>query len=416
MNKRISTPINPISPIQISANGRYFVDPQGHPVFWLGDTQWELFRLFTADQALRILNDRQAKGFNVILIMLTGVDIGRLDPTQPAPYANLHGEQPWIDDDPLKPNEAYFQHVDTLIRLGEQTGQTFVVGVYHQWHAEIITLDKARPWARWVARRYRDVPNLIWSMYPKATEAFIPVCREIAAGLQEGDGGAHLISVHPDPSVASSSFIHDEPWLAFNMIQTCISYDQIHPAVTADYGRTPVKPVVMAEGGYEGVEFGRLQTAHQIRQQAYWTQLAGGHHVYGHNDAWQNPLAWTQWIDAPGSRCLRTFKEIITSCAEWWDLIPDQSLLTASMGSGYALNAAARSAAGGWILAYLSEPGTVSIRLDAIEAGRVRAQWIDPTNSRRIPAGVFEMTDTPALACPAGGQDAVLLVEAADQA
>jgi hypothetical protein len=112
------------------------VDRQGHPVFWLGDTQWELFRLFTPDTALHILKDRQTKGFNVILIMLTGVDLGHLGAKKPVPYTNLEGQAPWLDDDPLRPNERYFQHVDALIRLGEETGQTFVVGVYHQWHAE----------------------------------------------------------------------------------------------------------------------------------------------------------------------------------------------------------------------------------------------------------------------------------------
>ncbi len=167
--------LQPISPIRVSHSGRYFVDPAGKPVFWLGDTQWELFRRFSPETALPILKDRQSKGFNVILIMLTGVDTGRVDASLPASFANLEGELPWEDNDPLRPNERYFRHIDTMIRLGEQTGQTFVVGVYHQWHAEIITLDTARAWARWVARRYRDVPNLIWSMYPRASQAYIPV-------------------------------------------------------------------------------------------------------------------------------------------------------------------------------------------------------------------------------------------------
>jgi Protein of unknown function (DUF4038) len=33
-----------IAPVRVSANGRYFVDRQGQPFFWLGDTQWQLFR------------------------------------------------------------------------------------------------------------------------------------------------------------------------------------------------------------------------------------------------------------------------------------------------------------------------------------------------------------------------------------
>lgn len=404
-----------ISPIQVRPGCRYFSDQEGKPVFWLGDTQWELFRLFDADRARLVLKDRQAKGFNIILVMLLGVETGRVIPDQPTSYANLEGENPWLGGDPLRPNEAYFQHIDQMIRLGEETGQTFVVGIYHQWHVNVITLEKARHWARWVARRYRDAPNLIWSMYPQATEAYISVCRELAAGLQEGDSGRHLICMHPDPSVASSSFIHAEPWLAFNMIQTCVTYDQIYTAVTADYQRVPVKPVVMAEGGYEGLEFDRIQTPHDIRKQAYWSQLAGGHHIYGHNDAWVRPDLFQEWLQAPGSANLKVFKEILTSLDGWWDLIPDQSILASGMSSGYSLNTAARSADGRWLLVYLSEPATVSIRLDGISAGKqVKVSWIDPRNGERLPGGIYSTLDLQSFSSPEGWEDALLVVSLAD--
>ena len=401
-----------ISPFHVSKNGLYFVDWHEAPVFWLGDTQWELFRKLTADQALHVLRDRQSKGFNVILVMLTGVDLSRLFPDQPSTFANLEGDSPWLDGDPLRPNEAYFRHIDPIIRLGEQTGQVLLVGIYHQWHRDLITLPKARPWARWVSRRYRDVQNLAWCMYPQALPDYQPVCRELAAGLQEGDGGAHLISIHPDPSVASSSFMHAEDWLDFNMIQTCITYDQIVPAVTADYQRKPVKPVVMAEGGYEGLEFDRLQNAHDIRKQAYWTCLAGGHHVYGHNEAWVSPLDWERWIDAPGARQLKVYKDVITSIPAWWDLTPDPSLIVAGASQGYSLNIAAHSVQGGWLLAYLSEPFTVTLRLDPL-AGvpQVQAVWIDPHSGARLEAGLFAPADRPAFTSPPGWEDSLLLVD-----
>ena len=55
---------------------------------------------------------------------------------------------------------------------------------------------------------------------PRAKPEFVPVLRELAAGLREGDGGCHLITFKPDPSPYSSSFLHEEPWLDFNSIQT----------------------------------------------------------------------------------------------------------------------------------------------------------------------------------------------------
>jgi len=394
--------------LRVAPSGRYLTDEDGKPVFWLGDTQWELLRLFTPENARRVLHDRSAKGFNAILIMLTGVDPAHIGDDKAKPYTNLEGEHPWIDGDPARPNDRYFRSVDRIIRLGAEFGQTFVVGVFHQWHVGIITTAKARGWARWIASRYRDVPGLVWCMYPKATDEYKAVCRELAAGLREGDGGSHLITMHPDPSVASSSFMHEEPWLAFNMIQTCIDYDRIVEAVTADRSRTPAKPVIMAEGGYEGVEFGKTQTALEIRQQAWWTQLAGGYHVYGHNDAWQAPHDWQKWVDSPGSRDLKVFRNVMTSLPEWWDLVPDQSLLVSGAGSGFSLNAAARSASSRWAIIYLSGPSTVALRPGLLGPGRtVRASWINPSTGARTPAGSSSSFTT-----PSGWSDAVLVLEA----
>ena len=76
------------------------------------------------------------------------------------------------------------------------------------------------PWARWLAGRYRDAPNIVWSMTPEAKPEFVPILRELAAGLREGDGGRHLITFKPDPAPYSSSFIHAEKWLDFDSMQT----------------------------------------------------------------------------------------------------------------------------------------------------------------------------------------------------
>ena len=220
-----------------------------------------------------------------------------------------------------------------------------------------------------------------------------------------------MISVHPDPAVASSSFLHEEPWLAFNMIQTCIHYESIVEAVAADYHRAPVKPVVMAEGGYEGVEFDRLQTALEIRKQAYWSQLAGGHHIYGHNDCWVKPLAWNTWIGAPGAESLRVFREAITSCPGWWELLPDQSLFAAGAGEGPALNVAARSPDGGRILAYISESSRVDMRAGGLSHPTPSATWIDPVSGARHPAGAVAAGEVLHFETPSGWRDALLLIE-----
>jgi len=83
-------------------------------------------------------------------------------------------------------------------------------------------------------------------MTPEATQEFVPILRELAAGLHAGDGGRHLVTFKPDPAPYSSSFIHAEEWLDFNSMQTWNRTDLIYPFVTKDYNLQPVKPVLMA--------------------------------------------------------------------------------------------------------------------------------------------------------------------------
>jgi hypothetical protein len=399
-----------VEAICVSANGRTFVTGDGRPFFWLGDTQWELFRAFSLTEAEVILRNRADKGFTTIQVMLTGVGDG----TRP----NRAGDAPWQDDDPSTPNEAYFRHVDAVLDLAGQYGLALVMGVYHQVQANRFTLDVARGYARWIARRYRDLPHVMWSMYPRAEPAYVPICQALAEGLQEGDGGTHLITVHPDPSPASSSFLHDQPWLAFHSIQTWKDVGLIYPMVRRDYALQPAKPVVMAEGAYEGgTEYGFEVTPLWVRRQAYHSYLAGGHHAYGHNDSWRVLATWREALDAPGAFHMGVLRRVVEARNEWWNAIPDQSTYADGQEDGPLRKRtpcvrAVRSAQGDWVLAYLSRGATVTIRMDRIVAGAtVDAAWIDPTTGQRTPVGRLASSGIRSFSAPASGPDALLLLE-----
>jgi hypothetical protein len=288
----------------------------------------------------------------------------------------------------------------------------FVLGVFHQLQTSYITPANARAYAKWIANRYKDVPNIIWTMYPRAESEFAPVLRELAAGLQEGDEETHIITVHPDPAPASSSFIHSESWLAFNMIQTWAHYDRIWEMVTNDYNLTPTKPVVMAEGAYEnGSEYGFPVTPLMVRRQAYWSYLAGGHHSYGHNDCWRVLPTWMSALDAPGALQLGVLRKIFTT-RQWWDLVPDQSVFADQNSSDTTSHTAARSRCGDWIIAYLSSPTTVSINMSKLTASDViGASWVDPVSGVLTEIGVFPNTGTRSFSSPGGWEDALLLLE-----
>jgi len=397
----------PVFPVKVSENARYFVDQNGSPVFWLGITQWQIFREYTLEDARTILENAKSKGFAFVQAMLMGVGDG----TKP----NVYGEKPWINNDPLTPNEAYFKNVDAVIQIARQNDVIFSVTLYHQRYRKYITVENARAWAKWLAQRYKNVPNIVWSMTPEAKQEFVPVLRELAAGLHEGDAGLHLITFKPDPAPYSSSFIHDENWLDFNGMQTWKAVELIYPMVTKDYNLKPVKPVLMAEGAYEaGTEYGFDVSPLWIRRQAYYSYLAGAHHTYGHNDSWRVLPTWRKALDAPGAVQMGILKKIFLARNQWWYLVPDQSIFASGgQTTGQVLNLAARHKDGKWIMVYLAGKATFSINMNKITAaGKVNAFWVDTRTGESVAAGSFSNTGIESFSTPDGWEDALLILEA----
>jgi hypothetical protein len=397
----------PVYPVKVSDDHRYFLDQKGEPVFWLGTTQWQLFREYSLEDARTIIEKSKDKGFVFAQVMLMGVGDG----TKP----NIHGAKPWINDDPITPNEDYFKNVDAVMKIAQQNNFNISMTLFHQRYRKAITLPKARAWAKWVASRYKDFPNIVWSMTPEAKPEFVPILRELAAGLREGDGGRHLITFKPDPAPYSSSFIHGEPWLDFDSMQVWKSVDLIYPFVTKDYNLKPTKPVLMAEGAYEhGSEYGFDVTPLWIRRQAYYSYLAGAHHTYGHNDSWRVLPTWKQALDAPGAKQLGILKRIFEARQEWWKLVPDQGIFAHGGNTqGKILNLAARHPDGRWALVYLGGKADFSIRTNKIASrvGQVGAVWIDPRDLSPYLVGAFPNTGVHSFSTPEGWEDALLLLE-----
>jgi len=391
----------PEYPLKVSENGRYFVDQKGVPVFWLGTTQWQLFREYKLEDARTILQKTKERGFAFAQVMLMGVGDGT--------KANIYGEKPWINDNPLTPNEGYFKNVDAVVQIARECNVVISMTMYHQRYRKHITVENARQWAKWLAQRYKDVPTIVWSMTPEAKQEFVPVLRELAAGLREGDGGRHLITFKPDPAPFTSSFIHEEKWLDFNSMQTWAGVDLIYPMVSKDYNLKPIKPVLMAEGAYEhGSEYGFDVAPLWIRRQAYYSFLAGAYHTYGHNDSWRVLPTWKEALDAPGAKQLGILKKIFTDRKEWWRLVPDQSIFASGGNTkGRILNLAARHKDGQWIMAYLGSKAEFSINMSKLAAEKAKAFWIDPRTGESIPATGRESFTT-----PDGWEDALLILEA----
>jgi hypothetical protein len=412
-------------PIRVSDDGRYFVDRAGSPFFWLGDTAWPLFAEYTPEQAEAYLTNRADKGFTVVQAVLAwGKGTGAEMKT---PLTNTSGHRPWLNGNPATPDDAYFQDVERLVRFAAQRG--LVLAMLPTWGYYVndeptITVKNARTYGRWLGARFKDAPNIVWvNGGDRIATGFEDVYRELARGLREGDGGAHLITYHPCGWRSSSQYFHADDWLSFNMIETWTEWSKIYPAVIADALLTPRKPVVLGEGAYEnGPEYPQGPiTPLIVRRQAWWAVMAGGFATYGQNQMWRMEPGWDETFDTPGADQVALMKKIVTSLP-WWELTPDQGLFALGVDSGRTLNTAMRARDGQRALIYLSSQTTVSIHLDKIAAKNVRATWISPVTGERKEAGVFLTGNyngksfpdgrTQFFVVPGHWEDALLLLEA----
>lgn len=401
--------------LKVSGDGHYFLR-DGAPFFWLGDTAWSIVNRYTPEEADYYMEERRKQGFNVLNVMFI-FDGG---PGLKTAAADQAGVLPFVDMNPATPNEAYFKNIDRVVESARKKGFTLVVmpgggssGSFVN-KKKIITKDNARAYGRWLGKRYKDADNIVWADgFDTPPWMYEEVARELATGLREGDGGSHLITYHPSGG-SSSSYFHHEPWLAANEIQTWADYLKIYPMVFCDYLRRPAKPVIMAEGAYEeGPEYPTKPiTPLLVRQQAYWSVLAGGFHTYGHNDMWRKNSTWRESLQSPGAKQMAILKSIFTA-RKWWRNQPDQSVFALGASGGKTLNAAMRSADGDSIIVYLSSPTTVSINMAKIASRKIRAKWVNPETGEESIAGEFPNQSVRPFTTPEGRPDAVLLLEAA---
>lgn len=241
--------------LRVSDNRRFLTFADGTPFFYLGDTAWELFHRLSRAEAEFYLRDRAAKRFTVIQALVLA-EMGGLTAPNPA------GELPLVDNDPTRPNLAYFDHVDAVIETAASLG--LYVGMLPTWGdkwnrkwgqgPEIFRPENARRYGQFLGRRYRDQP-IIWILggdRPVETEGHREIVRVMAGGLREADGGEHLITFHPGGGHTSAEDFHAEGWLDFNMWQTGHDRNRdVYACIAADYARTPTKPCMDAEPGYK---------------------------------------------------------------------------------------------------------------------------------------------------------------------
>jgi Protein of unknown function (DUF4038)/Putative collagen-binding domain of a collagenase len=427
--------------LKVSENKRFLMTEAGKPFFYLGDTAWELFHRLTREEAETYLKHRAANGYTVIQAVVLAEFDGLHAP-------NPYGHTPLVNDDPAKPNEKYFEHVDWCIKKANDLG--LYVGLLPTWGdkwnkkwgdgPEIFTPANAAVYGEWIAKRYKD-RGIIWILggdRPVETDAHKAIIRAMAAAIRKVDGGRNLMTFHPTGGSGSAQVFHADDWLDFNMRQNGHQaeftgrYDQTR----VDYNRTPVKPVIDGEPIYEDhpVSFKAKELGHSVaadvRRPLYWDLFTGAFgHTYGHHSVWQfaakgrkpvnNPLQpWTEAIVQPGALQMQHGRRLIES-RPFFTRIPDDSVivasdvLTAMPGAGLKRFVATRCSEGSFAMVYCPVGRAVTVKTDMIRGPQVKAWWFNPRNGKATAIGEFPASAKQTFLPPDAGEqiDWILVID-----
>ncbi len=414
---------------------------EGKPFFWLGDTGWLLMRL-SPDDVEYYLDDRSAKHFTVIQMMAIRTDHRQDEPTQGDLVANYAGKTPFTNLDPVTLNEAYWRHVDFILDAAEKRGLTVVMATLWGRDADSLFPDPLKNNERYgklLGTRYRERDNLIWLVtgeYEKIrddwrrdspiTDEQRALLRAIAHGLEAGHGGRHLMTIHS--IFTSSRDFHNDSWLDFNMQQTWGHANADVTRIESDYAKSPVKPVLNGEPGYENRSEAPTSSAWKCRYEGYWSVFSGAFgFTYGADRVWQFHLEWRDALQYEGAGDMQHLRFLMALRPP--ERVPDPSLIVAGRGDlreGPTCCAATRAADGSYALIYSTMGQPFTVDLSALSGSRLHGRWYSPRDGRCYDAALrptnspFEVDKTQIrhqFTPPASGlnQDWVLVLDDADR-
>lgn len=446
-------------------------DQNGKPFLWNGDTCWFLTFNITEEDVLHYLDNRAAKGINVVQCMLI--------PWAREGEDSWFGEKPFIDQQFDRPNETYWKHVDFVVRAAKERGITLCMALAwsgccgegwnlilrneHHTQNDYATL---KTYARFVGKRYGNAGNVIIFLGGDSSENFEQF-RAMGIELKKTAPGL-IVAHHPSSwyghedtyGIKSATSLGEHGHGDYLDVSWTYTYwpnqnarEHSHPYYLnhLEWNRNQrvpdevsrVRPFLLGEAGYENERGSKLR---RIRRLMHWNIVCGAiGHGFGNGSIWKLAEDWKKQINSPGSVALGNMSGIYGKY-EWWKLVPEQpkdeffigealkiagaesfilsgqelydNVLSLNEERGQKFVAAAKTPDGSLMMAYFphfySKKG---IEIDmSVFSGRMKASWIDPQNAeaREIEASTLPNRGTHTFSPPgqnsSGDNDWILVL------
>ncbi len=289
---------------RMSPGGRSLVHADGTPALLAADTAWALPWRATQEQCRVYAADRQAKGFNAVLLMSVQPDMHARGPRDRTADEGFDlGFEDLADRHINQLNPAYFQYLDRLIAIlveHEIVPVLQPVFMGFGWKGLSVAGPVVPPaeyarYCRYLVARYGARPAIyLVGADGSGNEPQVP-----AGGAEIGrwDAYGQPTGIHYRPHADNCAW-QNAAWLDFQWCQTGHSGEHVPERVADLWRNTPAKGVANGEPTYEnGGRRGRATDWWQGHEA--WSNLCAGGTlgvVYGAGSLWQ----WRLHANEPG--------------------------------------------------------------------------------------------------------------------
>ena len=289
---------------RMSPGGRNLVHADGRPAILAGDTAWALPFRATEEQVRVYAADRQAKGFNAVLLMSVQPDMHARGPRDRTADEGFDmGFEDLQDGHLNRLNPAYFQYLDRLLAILVDHEIVPVLSPVFQgfgWKGLSVAGTVVPPaqyarYCRYLVARYGARPAIyLVGADGSGYEPQVPAGGE---EIERWDAYGQPTGIHFRPHSDNRAW-HDAPWLDFQSCQTGHTGEHVPERVMDMWRVMPPKGVANGEPTYEHTGKAGRAAGWWQGDEAWSNLCAGGTMgvVYGAASLWQ----WRLHPDEPG--------------------------------------------------------------------------------------------------------------------